>query len=155
MPCKPCNYLALLLSPAVAFYTDMSTLNTSKQHWLVLVFNIVTEQYFVHVSEVLASVQKMEESLRRLKRVRDTRSATGGKEEVSNKVSDDDKIRLQLYLDVSHYLGRISEEFGLDLVEVSKAKELDEIVSDATKNYEDVRVRYCLLYTSPSPRDRG
>jgi hypothetical protein len=59
-------------------------------------------RYFETVSDVLNSVKKMEESLKRLKQARRTMATnpvgpSGG-------LSDDDKIRLQLALDVE-YLG--------------------------------------------------
>jgi hypothetical protein len=50
------------------------------------------------VDDVLISVQKTEESLRRLKKIRD-RSATTLSSEARG-VGDDDKIRQQLLLDV-------------------------------------------------------
>jgi len=52
-------------------------------------------RYLAVTSDVLTSVKKMEESLRRLRTARGTSSAGG-----SQGMSDDDKIRLQLYLDV-------------------------------------------------------
>lgn len=60
-------------------------------------------RYYETISEVLRSVKKMEESLKRLKQARkgaaatSTTGANGGP-------SDDSKIRLQLVLDVE-YLG--------------------------------------------------
>lgn len=52
-------------------------------------------RYLAVTSDVLTSVKKMEESLRRLRTARGTSSASG-----SQGMSDDDKIRLQLCLDV-------------------------------------------------------
>lgn len=51
--------------------------------------------------DVLSSVHKMEESLKRLKRARD-RGGQGGSE-TSSGLSDDDKIRIQICLDVEYY----------------------------------------------------
>lgn len=53
------------------------------------------------MDDVLTSVQKTEESLRRLKKIRD-RSAASSNSEVRG-VGDDDKIRQQLLLDVYSY----------------------------------------------------
>lgn len=63
---------------------------------------VLCSRYYETVSDVLNSVKKMEESLKRLKQARRTTPANpvgpgGG-------MSDDDKIRLQLALDVE-YLG--------------------------------------------------
>lgn len=56
-------------------------------------------------NDLLESVRKMEDSLRKLQRVRKTATLTT----TSSSVSDDDKIRIQLYLDVCE-LGRMCEE---------------------------------------------
>jgi hypothetical protein len=62
-------------------------------------------QYLLNVSDVLAAVQKMEESLQRLKKVRGGVSANaGGSESRAGGMSDDDKIRLQLFVDVQHLI---------------------------------------------------
>jgi hypothetical protein len=53
------------------------------------------------VDDVLTSVQKTEESLRRLKKIRDRSAATLSSE--ARGVGDDDKIRHQLLLDVYSY----------------------------------------------------
>lgn len=59
-------------------------------------------RYYETVSDVLNSVRKMEESLKRLKQARKTTVANPVG--ASSGMSDDDKIRLQLALDVQ-YLG--------------------------------------------------
>lgn len=60
-------------------------------------------RYYETISEVLSSVRKMEESLKRLKQARKGAStaATAG---ANGGLTDDGKIRLQLALDVE-YLG--------------------------------------------------
>lgn len=60
-------------------------------------------RYYETVSDVLNSVKKMEESLKRLKQARKTTPANPVGSSGSG-MSDDDKIRLQLALDVE-YLG--------------------------------------------------
>ncbi|XP_058552098.1 conserved oligomeric Golgi complex subunit 2 isoform X5 [Neofelis nebulosa] len=72
------------------------------RQWLEGALSESTHKYYETVSDVLNSVKKMEESLKRLKQARKTTPANpigpgGG-------MSDDDKIRLQLALDVE-YLG--------------------------------------------------
>lgn len=59
-------------------------------------------RYCETVSDILHSVRKMEESLKRLKQARKTTSPNPGGS--GGGMSDDDKIRLQLALDVE-YLG--------------------------------------------------
>ena len=58
-------------------------------------------RYFLVTSDVLTSVKKMEESLKRLKR---SRTAASDLKSMSTAgLSDDDKMRLQLYLDVKEF----------------------------------------------------
>lgn len=54
-------------------------------------------RYLVAVSDVLTSVQKTEESLKRLRKDRNAPTSTAG-------ISDDDKIRVQLYIDVDSFV---------------------------------------------------
>lgn len=84
------------------FYKDFSIL--SQRIKFVSAFpSRVVFRYYETISEVLSSVRKMEESLKRLKQARKgaaattTAGANGG-------LTDDGKIRLQLALDVE-YLG--------------------------------------------------
>lgn len=70
------------------------------QQWLEGALSESTHKYYETVSDVLNSVKKMEESLKRLKQARKTTPTnpvgpSGG-------MSDDDKIRLQLALDVEY-----------------------------------------------------
>lgn len=50
------------------------------------------------VKDVLTSVQKTEESLKRLKKIRDKSAGVSSSE--NQGTSDDEKIRIQLYIDV-------------------------------------------------------
>lgn len=58
-------------------------------------------RYFSSVKDVLQSVQKTEESLRRLKKIRD--KSTGVSLSETQGISDDEKIRVQLEIDVRSY----------------------------------------------------
>merc|ERR1719454_651480 len=72
---------------------------------LIQAKEVILAAYQEQVSDVLGNVSKMEESLRKLKKVRErqeTREAKPG-------LSDDDKIRLQLYVDVHFLLGKLTE----------------------------------------------
>ena len=109
------------------------------------------------MSEVLDGVQKMEESLRRLKRGRDKQNANvaaaAGQEKSGEKlekgvVSDDDKIRLQLFVDVKHYIQTV-KSLGVDVDSITDdddddkddvliIEQLDQLVIEATKTcYDD------------------
>lgn len=90
-------------------------------------------RYYTAVTEVLTSVQKTEESLRRLKNLRE-RGGTGPTPATNERqgMSDDDKIRLQLQIDVIHWTNEI-ESFGIHQAKVPKLPELIKYVEDATK----------------------
>lgn len=58
-------------------------------------------KYASIASDLLESVRKMEESMRKLQRVRKSSAQVSSSSSASNSaVSDDDKIRIQLYIDV-------------------------------------------------------
>ncbi|XP_011788711.1 PREDICTED: conserved oligomeric Golgi complex subunit 2 isoform X2 [Colobus angolensis palliatus] len=98
------------------------------QQWLEGALSESTHKYYETVSDVLNSVKKMEESLKRLKQARKTTPAnpvgpSGG-------MSDDDKIRLQLALDVE-YLGEQIQKLGLQASDIKSFPALAELVAAA------------------------
>ncbi|XP_068838143.1 conserved oligomeric Golgi complex subunit 2 isoform X2 [Capricornis sumatraensis] len=99
------------------------------QQWLEATLSESTHKYYETVSDVLNSVRKMEESLKRLKQARRATPASpaglsgGG-------MSDDDKIRLQLALDVA-YLGEQIEKMGLQTKDIRSFPALAELVAAA------------------------
>lgn len=89
-------------------------------------------RYYTAVSDVLTSVQKTEESLRRLKNLREkTGSAQQGNVTVTG-MSDDDKIRLQLHVDICAWCDEI-EKLGVDRSAVDKLPDLIRLVEETTK----------------------
>ncbi|XP_003893831.2 conserved oligomeric Golgi complex subunit 2 isoform X1 [Papio anubis] len=98
------------------------------QQWLEGALSESTHKYYETVSDVLNSVKKMEESLKRLKQARKTTPTnpvgpSGG-------MSDDDKIRLQLALDVE-YLGEQIQKLGLQASDIKSFPALAELVAAA------------------------
>ncbi|EDV30329.1 uncharacterized protein Dana_GF23234 [Drosophila ananassae] len=89
----------------------------------------ITKAYFAVVSDVLTSVQKTEESLRRLRNVK-----SGGSAPVSNSavMSDDDKIRVQLRVDVSSWKQELSK-LNFQATQIEKLVELTNMVEDSIK----------------------
>ncbi|KAJ4444222.1 hypothetical protein ANN_06013 [Periplaneta americana] len=130
MPSKPCSYVALVLALPLAFHsTQKSIVNPELlTQWLMLTFSAVTQQFFSSVDDVLTSVQKTEESLRRLKKIRDRSTATASSE--AKGIGDDDKIRHQLLLDVYSYCEGI-ESVGVTRKNVDKLEELVALVESA------------------------
>ncbi|XP_052495758.1 conserved oligomeric Golgi complex subunit 2 [Budorcas taxicolor] len=99
------------------------------QQWLEAALSESMHKYYETVSDVLNSVRKMEESLKRLKQARRATPASpaglsgGG-------MSDDDKIRLQLALDVG-CLGEQIEKMGLQTKDIRSFPALAELVAAA------------------------
>lgn len=85
---------------------------------------------------MLTSVKKTEESLRRLKNLREKStnnnpSGTSGGSGSAG-MSDDDKIRLQLHVDVDTWTSEI-EKMQIDRNDVDKLNELNELVQNSTR----------------------
>lgn len=89
-------------------------------------------RYCKYVEDVLTSVQKTEESLRRLKQIREMSSPQSSD---SAGVTDGDKIRLQLNVDVVSY-GNLARTLRLNVNSVHKFTELSSMVTDAVKNID-------------------
>ena len=138
-PSKPCPYIASVVSGFVEFYaghktTDRKTLTM----WLMAACDMVTDQFLVQVQDVLCNVTKMEESLRKLKKVRERGGATGGEKDKSGGLSDDDKIRLQLYLDVSFFLRELENGKLVDMKSVLNGesyKKIKLVVEEAVSSF--------------------
>ncbi|XP_066238908.1 conserved oligomeric Golgi complex subunit 2 isoform X2 [Saccopteryx leptura] len=99
------------------------------QQWLEGALSESTHKYYETVSDVLHSVKKMEESLKRLKQARKTTPANPGGSSGGG-MSDDDKIRLQLALDVE-YLGEQIQKLGLQTKDIKSFPALAELVTSA------------------------
>lgn len=126
MPSKPSGYVQQLLMPLESL-KDLAMQNSNLNwdpEWTTSVLEEVTKQYMTVTKDVLVSVKKMEDSLKRLKRARDRTPLPEGA------ASDDDKIRLQLYIDVEHF-GIKVEELGTPKSNVPSYGALMEIVEAA------------------------
>lgn len=98
------------------------------QQWLEDALSESTHKYWETVSDILHSVRKMEESLKRLKQARKTTPTNPGGS--GGGMSDDDKIRLQLALDVA-YLGEQIQKLGLQTKDIKSFPALTELVAAA------------------------
>ncbi|XP_011310005.1 conserved oligomeric Golgi complex subunit 2 [Fopius arisanus] len=99
--------------------------------WMLMALSQLAEQYFISVKDVLESVQKTEESLRRLKKIRDKSSGVSQPE--TQGITDDEKIRVQLEIDVNTFCDSV-KSFNIDVSSIGKLEELREIVEAAVKN---------------------
>ena len=105
-PSKPCTYIVNVVEAFSSFHNSHKPRAGDREleTWLSVAGELVAAQYLLQVQDVLANVTKMEESLRKLKKVRERGGGGAGEKDKSCGLSDDDKIRLQLYLDVNHFL---------------------------------------------------
>ena len=104
-PSKPCTYIISIVDELKLFldnYKHTCSLEAVTS-WLGDSCDMILGMYMVQVQDVLNNVTKMEESLRKLKKVRERGGNVTGRDKAVG-LSDDDKIRLQLYLDVMFLL---------------------------------------------------
>ncbi|XP_058129216.1 conserved oligomeric Golgi complex subunit 2 [Anopheles ziemanni] len=139
LPSRCCPYVEQVLAPTDTFRKTYGTTigEDAMREFLTGVYSHVTVQYYQVIDEVLTSVQKTEESLRRLKNLRD-RSATGASAVTAaasdrTAPSDDDKIRLQLQADVMHFVRYVEEQATIPRDRVDRLPQLVQLVDDAIK----------------------
>ncbi|KAF9419316.1 hypothetical protein HW555_004080 [Spodoptera exigua] len=134
VPNKPCTYIDVVSNALKEFNEEASKKldNAFTMELFESLFNIMTVSYYKYVEDVLTSVQKTEESLRRLKQIREMGSTQSSD---SAGVTDGDKIRLQLNVDVVSY-GNLARTLRLNVNSVHKFPELSSMVTDAVKNID-------------------
>ncbi|XP_038617294.1 conserved oligomeric Golgi complex subunit 2 [Tachyglossus aculeatus] len=98
------------------------------RQWLEEALSESARRYIETVSDVLSSVKKMEESLKRLKQARKAAAVTPAGS--SGGMSDDDKIRLQLALDVEHFVEQV-QGMGLQTNNIDGFSALIELAAAA------------------------
>ncbi|NXD71614.1 COG2 protein, partial [Eolophus roseicapillus] len=133
VPTKASPYVDSALKPFYRLQDEYKgTLKQPMIHqWLEGALSESTQKYYETVSDVLSSVKKMEESLKRLKQAR--RTATSNPVGTNGGMSDDNKIRLQLALDVEYYGEQVSYEkqMGLDTSNIKSFSALTDLVLTA------------------------
>lgn len=127
VPSKPSTYLSSVIKPLSQFCADHSqALNQEqKSEFLSHVFASLSQQFSEVTSEVLTSTRKMEESLRRLKKARG-----GEKEKEKTGVSDSDKIRTQIIIDIQSFHSQM-QEFGLVASSIEGFTKLSTLAQEA------------------------
>ncbi|KAJ8684177.1 hypothetical protein QAD02_019969 [Eretmocerus hayati] len=131
IPTKPCAYVKRALDFLITVHADYnSIIPQTVRQWLILTLTSLTHQYLISVKDVLTSVQRTEESLRRLKKIRDKSAGVPVSE--SQGTSDDEKIRIQLLIDVMNYIKMI-KDLGITEDDVEYVKDLLSTVEAATK----------------------
>ena len=139
LPSKPCSYITNIVEELKSFHVSLKEKCslTILSSWLGHGCNTILELYLVQVQDVLSNVTKMEESLKKLKKVREKNNGVTGKDKAGG-LSDDDKIRLQLYLDVMYLLREMGkEELGKleTVVEGESGKRIKHVVEQAVSSF--------------------
>lgn len=131
LPVRASAYMDNALRPLHQLLTDSTGLVTpsTAQEWLRVALCECTQKYYETISEVLSSVRRMEESLKRLKQARKS-AATTSNSGANGGPTDDSKIRLQLALDVE-YLGEQIQKMGLQPHDISMFSPLMDLVKEA------------------------
>lgn len=111
VPTKPSSYVNTSLDLICDFLSTDLKDNRWNKTWTLEILEELTKQFKIYTSEVLTSVQKMEDSLRRLKKVKST-----GNLKSNSTMSDDDKIRLQFYIDVESFGEKVRKLISLNLL---------------------------------------
>ncbi|XP_064806395.1 conserved oligomeric Golgi complex subunit 2 isoform X1 [Oncorhynchus masou masou] len=130
VPFRASAYMDNALRPLHQLLSDSKDMvkPSIAQDWLRVALNDCTHRYFEAISDVLSSVKKMEESLKRLKQARKT--ATTNTIGTTGGPTDDSKIRLQLALDVE-YLGEQIQKMGLQPADITMFSTLNNLVQEA------------------------
>uniref|UniRef100_H2YCH7 Conserved oligomeric Golgi complex subunit 2 n=1 Tax=Ciona savignyi TaxID=51511 RepID=H2YCH7_CIOSA len=131
-PTDPSTYVNHLMKPIADFYEEQVGFvdATLLSHWLTQVATPVTDRFHQVVSEVLTSVRKMEESLIRLQKMRSGGKSSSGNLASLAGLSDDDKIRLQLFIDVTSF-GKQMSDCGANVTEIPIYQKLLHLVEEA------------------------
>uniref|UniRef100_H2YCH6 Conserved oligomeric Golgi complex subunit 2 n=1 Tax=Ciona savignyi TaxID=51511 RepID=H2YCH6_CIOSA len=134
-PTDPSTYVNHLMKPIADFYEEQVGFvdATLLSHWLTQVATPVTDRFHQVVSEVLTSVRKMEESLIRLQKMRSGGKSSSGNLASLAGLSDDDKIRLQLFIDVTSF-GKQMSDCGANVTEIPIYQKLLHLVEEAKKS---------------------
>ncbi|CAG2199435.1 COG2 [Mytilus edulis] len=127
VPSKPSQYIQNVCKPLTNLLEDRgSVLSESVKNGLLQdIFSSLAEQYYSSTSDVLTSVKKMEESLKRLKKGRGTDKSAG-----SQGFTDDDKIRQQVMIDIENY-GQQITNYGVDPAVLEHYQKLLQLSNEA------------------------
>ena len=72
----------------------------------------------------------------------------------SDKIANDYEYSRQTYYELIEK-GKDALDLAIEIAQQSEHPRAIEVLSGMIKNVGDVNDKFCLLYTSPSPRDRG
>ncbi|KAJ3091904.1 Conserved oligomeric Golgi complex subunit 2 [Quaeritorhiza haematococci] len=134
-PTKPSYFVPMILKPVSTFVESSKALvgSSTIREWTLVVVEDVTAKYTSLTIETLTMVKNIEESLKRLKKVKKGGASSFGAGGRDESMSDDDKIRLQMYLDVVQF-GKELAALGIDVDTFEGYKELYKAVEEPGKS---------------------
>ncbi|ORX91112.1 COG complex component [Basidiobolus meristosporus CBS 931.73] len=133
-PTQSSPYVQVIFGPVVNyFHPENSHFDSSEtEKWTEAIANAVTSKFAAILSELLTTLQRTEESLKRLKKGKRTGTALASSlfssSGAASTLSDEDKIRLQLLLDVKRYQQELAK-LGVPLEKIQDLDELRNTVS--------------------------
>ncbi|KAH8406612.1 hypothetical protein KR215_009445 [Drosophila sulfurigaster] len=136
VPTRSSGYVEQMLRPLKSFVAQHESQLGALvvEQILIEVCSNITKAYFNVVSDVLTSVQKTEESLRRLRNLKSgSASSAPSSSNSTAAVSDDDKIRLQLRVDVTAWTLELSK-LNFQATQIEKLPELSKMVEESIKS---------------------
>ncbi|XP_060649360.1 conserved oligomeric Golgi complex subunit 2 [Drosophila nasuta] len=136
VPTRSSGYVEQMLRPLKSFVAQHESQLGALvvEQILIEVCSNITKAYFNVVSDVLTSVQKTEESLRRLRNLKSGSASNAPASSSSTAaVSDDDKIRLQLRVDVAAWTQELSK-LNFQATQIEKLPELSKMVEESIKS---------------------
>ncbi|KAK9722810.1 hypothetical protein K7432_002390 [Basidiobolus ranarum] len=132
-PTQSSPYVQVIFEPVVNYLNVENNYFDTKEtgEWKSSIANIVTSKYASILSELLTTLQRTEESLKRLKKGKRTGTALASSlfssSGATSTLSDEDKIRLQLLLDVKRYQQELTK-IGVQLETIQDLDELKKTV---------------------------
>ncbi|XP_022332171.2 conserved oligomeric Golgi complex subunit 2-like [Crassostrea virginica] len=126
VPSKQSGYVTSLMKPIKMFTEEHSDIldENLKHQMFQRVFESLTESYYSATSDVLMSVKKVEDSLKRLKKNRGTDKSAG-----SQGMTDDDKIRQQFIVDIENFEAQL-KDYG-NFTDMESLKKLQSLAEEA------------------------
>jgi len=122
-PSKPSNCILATFRHLQAFSNDYSGIILTEdecKQFLTIAMEEITKNYYELCSEILLSVRKMEDSIQRLRRVRESSKVPSSMTTSSSAaLTDDNKIRMQIQNDVNAFTSEL-EKLGINIESSNK-----------------------------------
>ncbi|CDH54964.1 conserved oligomeric golgi complex subunit 2 [Lichtheimia corymbifera JMRC:FSU:9682] len=114
-PTEPSAFISKIFQPYTEFTEQNTTwIDSDKQElWGRLIAENVVNRYMTSISDLLTSLRKMENSLKKIKKSKKSTQSSLLNQQPGRTMSDEDKIRLQILLDVRQ-LGEELSSLSID-----------------------------------------